>query len=118
MVPQRKRVTVLANIPEDRLAAYFSKFGFINDVSQIMSKAGISTRDFVLQVIMDRKLFLDIPDTLACRQCKMFVIVDGRRSHCWTCNAVGTPVLSVSREETSVTNAVGITNGNSENREI
>lgn len=76
---------VPADITENRLNTYFSKFELVENVSLITSKAGIVTGDFVLQVTMDRKTFLDIPDTLACRQCKTLVIVKSRRPHCWAC---------------------------------
>lgn len=62
----RTRMTVYAvpvDITENRLGAYFSNFGLVEAVSPIMSKACITTGDFVPQVTMDRKCFLDIHDT-------------------------------------------------------
>lgn len=52
----RTRVTVHrvpANITEDQLSTYFSKFGLVEDISPIMDKADIATMDFVLQVTMN-----------------------------------------------------------------
>lgn len=56
---------MLADITEDRLGAYFSKFGLVKNVFLIMSKAVIATGYIVLKVTMDRKTFLDI---LTCRE--------------------------------------------------
>lgn len=56
MGTRRPRVTVhgvLADITEDWLGDNFAKFGLVEDVSSIISKTGITTSDFVLQVTMD-----------------------------------------------------------------
>lgn len=55
---------------------YFSKFGLVEDVSPIISKAGIANGDLVLQVTVDRKLTWTFRHTL------MLVIVEGQRPHC------------------------------------
>lgn len=44
---------VPANITEDQLSTYISKFGLVEDISPIMDKADIATMDFVLQVTMN-----------------------------------------------------------------
>lgn len=80
---------VPADITEDRLGEYFSKFRLAEYVFLIISMAGIATGDFILQVTMDRKLFLVILDILSRRGCKMLLIVEVRRSHFWACDAAG-----------------------------
>lgn len=55
------------DISEDHPWSLFSQCEPIEDV---ISKAGIATGDFVLQVTVTRKNFLDIPDTLICQGTK------------------------------------------------
>lgn len=45
------------------------------------------SEDFTIQVILDRKNFLDIPNTLTYSVKWIFFIVEGRRHHCWLCGA-------------------------------
>lgn len=56
---------MLMDITEDHLWAYFVEYGHIGNVSAILGKIGIATGDFVLQMKMTWKSFLDIT-TLTC----------------------------------------------------
>lgn len=47
------------------------------------SKAGIPSGDFTVQMILDRTKFQEISDILFCRGGKIFVVVEGRRLHCY-----------------------------------
>lgn len=47
--------------------------------------------DFVLEVTMNHKRFLDIPDVLICCSRSIFVVVAGRRPHC--CFFCGTAIF-------------------------
>lgn len=40
-------------------------------------------------VMVTHKGFLDIPDTLLCGSRQFYIIVEGRRPHCWTCGITG-----------------------------
>lgn len=72
------------DISKDHLEAFFSQYLPVSEVSPLISKASIATRDFVLQVTVTLKSFLDIPDTLICRFRNIFITVKRRRPHCRT----------------------------------
>lgn len=55
------------DISEDNPLTLFSQCGPIEDVTPVISKAGIATGDFVLQVTVTCKNFLD---TLICQGTK------------------------------------------------
>lgn len=57
---------VPADISDDRMGSFFSKFGQVEEVSAIMGKTGIATGDMVLQVILNRPAFECIPNLLKC----------------------------------------------------
>lgn len=62
---------VSMEITDDRLGGYFSQYGRVEDVTSIPSKAGIVTGDYKGHVMVTRKSFLDIPDTLLCCQSRV-----------------------------------------------
>lgn len=88
----RKISVTLHEVPmvltEERLGV-FSKYGEVEDVSASARKMGIVTGDYLLQITMSRKYFMDIPDILSCRGRNILVIVEGRRPHCWFFGVVG-----------------------------
>lgn len=54
----RTRVTVHgvpADISEDQMGAFFTKYREVNEVSVVMSKSGIGIEDIILQVILTRQ---------------------------------------------------------------
>lgn len=53
---------------------FFSQFG---EVSPIKCKAGIVTGDVEIVITLNRKQFLEIPNTLACGGRMIYVIVEG-----------------------------------------
>lgn len=63
---------------------HFGQYGPVEDVSSIIS---IATGDFELHLTVTRKSFLDIPNMLLYRVWQIFVIVEGRRHRCWSCDA-------------------------------
>lgn len=80
---------VPVDISENRIGAFFAKFSQVDKVSAVRSKSGIATRDIILQVVLTRQSFQDIPNILTCRFKKILVVVEGRRPCCWACGAVG-----------------------------
>lgn len=93
MGTRRTKVTVLrvpVEINGDSLGAFFlARYKQVVDVTTTMSKSGIATGDFILQVILKRKSFGEIPNVLMCRKKMVLVIVEGRRPYCWSCDASG-----------------------------
>lgn len=73
------------DIKEERVGALISQFGQVTDVTAAASKSGIATEDYVLQVTLTRKSFMNIPNILTCRGRNILVIVKGRGPHCWSC---------------------------------
>lgn len=53
-------------------------YGQVEEVLSVMSKAGITTGDIILQVTMSCKYFMEIPDTLTYCNRMILVIVEGR----------------------------------------
>lgn len=49
------RLRTKVNVSGYRLGAFFALYGEVKEVSAIISKAGIATRDFVLQVNVSRR---------------------------------------------------------------
>lgn len=71
------KVTVLGmpvDICEDRIEAFFSKYGDVEGVNASISKSGIATGDIVLQVTLTRQAFGEIPNILMCREKRMLVV--------------------------------------------
>lgn len=56
------------DITEERMRAFFVWYGQVEDVSAIISKAGITSGEFVLQETMTRKSLSEIPNILMCRK--------------------------------------------------
>lgn len=79
--------SVPMDINKDHVEAFFASYGQVEEVTCILSKAGVPSRDFAVQVILDRMKFNKIPDILMCRDRKIFVIIEGRRPHCCVAEA-------------------------------
>lgn len=80
---------VPVDIPEERMGAFFAKYGQVQEVSAVRSKAGIATGDIVLQVVLTWQSFQNIPYILTCREQRMFEVVEGRGPCCRACCSVG-----------------------------
>lgn len=81
------RITIhrlLSNI-KDHMGAFFVLYGHLEEVTRIWC---VPSRDFSVQVILDRTKLQEIPDIL-CRGKRIFVVVQGRRPHCWLCGTSG-----------------------------
>lgn len=65
------------DICEDHLGALFSKYGQVEEVLSIMSKAGIATGDIMLQVTLTRQAFGEIPNILMSSEKQMLLLVVG-----------------------------------------
>lgn len=76
------------NISGYRLGTFLALYGEVKEVSAIISKAGIATRDFVLQVTLTLKSFGEMPNVLVCWERTMPVVVKGRRPYRRLCGAV------------------------------
>lgn len=76
---------VPVDINGDRLGIYFARYGQVEYVSVTISKAGIATRDFVLQATLTRKFRGDPQrvDVLGENN------AHGYRPYCWKCGALG-----------------------------
>lgn len=77
---------VPVDIKEDRMAAIFDKYGEVEEMLSVFSKAGFSTGDIVLEVSLTRKTFADILNVLIIW---MLVVVEGRLPYCWSCGPAG-----------------------------
>lgn len=67
------------DIKGDRLGEFFDGYSEVEDVPTVISKSGIGTVDFVLQVTLIRKSFGEIPNVLTCREKMMPLVVECRR---------------------------------------
>lgn len=74
------------DLREEQLEVFF---GQVRDISAAARKTGIVTGNYILQVTMTRKNFLDISNILSCWGRNMLVTVEDRRPHCWSCGAAG-----------------------------
>lgn len=80
---------VSVDISEDRMGAFFSKYGQVEEVSTVVSKSDIATGDFVIQVTLTHQSFGEIANVLMCREKSMRVVMDERRPYCWSCGSSG-----------------------------
>lgn len=87
MGTRRTKVTIHGVSCKDRMGAFFSKYGQVNEVKVLISKSGIATGDMELQVTVNRKSFGEIPNILVCQEKRM--LVEGWRPCCWLCGASG-----------------------------
>lgn len=70
MGTRRTKITVHGvpfNIILDHVEAVFANFSQVGDVTYVLNKAGMATGDLDLQVTLNRKRFLDVPDSLVCK---------------------------------------------------
>lgn len=67
---------------------YFFQYGLVGDLISIFSKASRSTANYELHVTVTGKNRSVIPDKLLCLGTQIFVIVEGREPHCWTCGVL------------------------------
>lgn len=67
----------------------FFRFGQIEDVSAVVSKAIFATCELFLEITMSSKGFNNIPDILWYRGRNIIVIVEVHRPHCCFCRAAG-----------------------------
>lgn len=74
---------------EEQPGVFLFRYGQVEDVLAVSNKAGIATGDYVLQITMTRKNFMDIPDILSCRGRNILFISEGRRLHCFFCGVTG-----------------------------
>lgn len=72
-----------------RIGCFFPPIRPTEEVAAKVSKAGICTGDFVLQVTLTKKSFTEIPNILRCRDKIMSIVVEGRRPYCWACGDSG-----------------------------
>lgn len=66
----RARVTlhsVPMYIKDDHVGDFFTLYDQVDEVAWILSKSGVPTGDFLVQVILDRSKFQEIPDILMYR---------------------------------------------------
>ena len=68
----------------DILAAYLSAYGSVKEVTQLRSTDGMTHRDYANNVCMNREGFQAILRILTYKDLQMMVIVEGRRSLCWS----------------------------------
>lgn len=80
---------VLVEINGDRLGTFFYPLGQVKYVSAAISKLIICTADFVLQVILTRKSFGEIPNVLRCRKKMLPFVVETRRPYRWSSGVLG-----------------------------
>lgn len=71
MGTHRTKVT----IPEDRMEAFFDKYGEIHEVKALISKSGIATGDMEVQVTVNREKFRDMPNNMVCCDKRMLVVI-------------------------------------------
>lgn len=71
------------------MEAFFAQYGKAEEVSGVISKAGIAIDNIVLQVTLIRMRFADILNILMYREKRILVVVEGRRPYCWLCGVSG-----------------------------
>ena len=89
---RRKRVTVCnvsMQLSGDVLAAYLSRYGGVEQVTQVTSTRGTAYGDYVFVMCLDRGGFNNISHKIKYRDTTMTVIVEGRKPLCWSCNKIG-----------------------------
>ena len=89
---RRIRVTVCnvsMQLSGDVLAAYLSIYGGVEQVTQVTSTRGTAYGDYVFVMCLDRGGFNKIPHKIRYREQTMTVIVEGRKTLCWSCNKIG-----------------------------
>lgn len=64
-------------VSEVHLGFFFFQFGAISEISPIRSKAGIATGDGEILLTLNRKQFMEIPNTLMCEERLIYVVVEG-----------------------------------------
>lgn len=92
MDTRRTNVTVHVvpiDISEDRQGAFFAQYGKVERVGGVISKAGISTGDALIEITLTRKNFNDIPNVIMCRDRRILVVVEGYKPYCWACGISG-----------------------------
>lgn len=75
--------------------------GQVEEVTRMLSKDGVLTGKFLVQVILGMTKFREIPDIHVCRGRKIFVVVECSRPHCWLCGTTGHLSKNVSRPKTN-----------------
>ena len=86
------RVTVCGvpiQLNGDVLAAYLSKYGEVDEVTLARSPAGTAHGDYVINMCLNREGFQAIPHIIKYQERNIMVIVEGRRSLCWSCKQLG-----------------------------
>lgn len=79
MSTHRTRITIhglLLNINKDHMGAFFVLYGQVEEAAHILC---VPSKNFSVQVILDRMKLQEIPDILVCRSKRIFVVVEGRR---------------------------------------
>ena len=86
------RITV-CNVPiqlnEEVLAAYFVKYGEIEDITKTKSVNGTAHGDYIFTMCLDRGGFTAIPHIIEYENQVMTVVVEGRKPQCWNCKQLG-----------------------------
>lgn len=65
------------DITEDQIGIFFTQYRQVEDISAVISKAGIATKDFVLQMTVTCRSFVEIPNILMYWEKRMFVVMEG-----------------------------------------
>ena len=84
---RRLRVT-MCNVPI-QLAAYFIKYGSVEEVIPVRVTKGTVYGDYVLNICLDREDFRTIPHIIAYEDQQMMVAVEGRSPLCRSCKQLG-----------------------------
>ncbi|CAE1280356.1 unnamed protein product [Acanthosepion pharaonis] len=104
MGTRRTKVTVhgvLVAINRDQLGDIFARYSEVEDILATISKAGIATGDFFIQVILTLKSFRKIPQHVDVPDKMIPVVVESRRPYC-SCGAsehISKACLSLNKQQ-------------------
>ena len=86
------RVTVFnvtTDLSGDVLVAFLSSFSKADDMSSIITSSSLIHENYVSKICLKRDGFQTIPDAINYKDRQLIVVIEGKRSHGWSCKQVG-----------------------------
>ena len=86
------------------LAAYLSTYGCVEEVTPIREADRTPHGDYILYVVLNREGSQAIPLIISYKDQQMMVVIEDRRSLCWSCKQLGHLARTCSQETPSNNN--------------